>query len=162
MRQRLKALSLGDNYLQWELPDCWMSYQLVFHFIFIFHPNFILENWNVPISIIPKKRSSTKIIAKKIDASKLWSWVLEGILPIKLLLDKFKWLNNVKLDMLCGIAPESWFTEKSTDSNALMVPIPSGIIPLKVLKEKFIDCNAFKICHFRNNLSWEIIPGNMY
>ena len=51
-------------------------------------------------------------------------------------------LKNVKLDMLEGILPERWFTEKSTNSNSTIVPIFIGILPFKRLYDKFNDCNA--------------------
>ena len=46
--------------------------------------------------------------------------------------------------MLCGIPPESWFIEKSIDSNDLIAPILSGICPVKELCEKFSDYNALR------------------
>ena len=53
--------------------------------------------------------------------------------------------KKFKLEILGGISPESWFLEKSIDSNDLISPIFSGILPVKILNDKFNDCNPWRL-----------------
>ncbi|KAK2973031.1 hypothetical protein RJ640_001554 [Escallonia rubra] len=88
-----------------------------------------------PQSLLPIKQ----------EALKLWSWVLHGIRPDKLLNDKFRWLKKVRLEMLEGISPESWFLEKSRDSNNSMSPIFFGTIPVRKFPDRLSDRSPTKL-----------------
>ncbi|KAK2993035.1 hypothetical protein RJ640_029244 [Escallonia rubra] len=83
----------------------------------------------------------------KQEALKLWSWVLVGIRPDKLLNAKFRWLKKVRLETLEGISPESWFLEKSRDSNNSMSPIFFGIIPVRKFPDRLSDRRPTKLSH---------------
>ena len=65
------------------------------------------------------------------------SWRPDGILPDKLLYDRFKASNDARPDKLDGISPESLFSERSRDTSDFMAPIKFGICPLYLLDDKF-------------------------
>lgn len=69
-----------------------------------YHPPFfssiIIIIYTICTAILRSPQSP--LLPVKLDELKLCNWVLGGILPLKLLQDKHKWLNNVKLPGLEG------------------------------------------------------------
>ena len=59
----------------------------------------------------------------------------------KVLYDKFKWLNEVKADILFGILPENWLQEKSIDSHDFIFSLLLVISPDKWLCDKYKPIN---------------------
>ncbi|KAK2991190.1 hypothetical protein RJ640_002304 [Escallonia rubra] len=90
-----------------------------------------------PQSLLPIKQ----------EALKPWIWVPDGICPDKLLNDKFRQLKKVRIEMLEGISPESWFLEKSRDSRNFMSPIFFGIIPVRRFPDRLSDRSLTKLSH---------------
>ncbi|KAK9127436.1 hypothetical protein Syun_016233 [Stephania yunnanensis] len=72
--------------------------------------------------------------------------------------DKEEWLPffismsigfvEVKSEMVEGISPESWFLDKSSDSNRRKDPIFSGIFPVKEFADKFKILSPSRFVNF--------------
>ncbi|WRX13660.1 hypothetical protein QQP08_006147 [Theobroma cacao] len=60
-----------------------------------------------------------------------------GILPEKLLYDRFNRVKEARDVKLCGIAPERWLCDRSSDSSSCKFPIFSAMLLLRKLLDKF-------------------------
>jgi len=61
------------------------------------------------------------------------NWFPCGILPDKLLYERFSQLRKVREVRTCGISPERWLQERSIDSSLVKLPSCDGICPVKLL-----------------------------
>ena len=68
----------------------------------------------------------------------------DGILPDRLLYDKFKWPKNKMVAIPGGRTPESLFMERSSDSSDFMSPIFAGIFPCIWLLDRFKDIKPWR------------------
>lgn len=68
---------------------------------------------------------------------KVCMWVFHGILPDKLLKDKFRIPRWLSCERVSGISPEMLFSDKSRAFNMFNWPISCGIVPVKLFLERF-------------------------
>lgn len=78
------------------------------------------------------------------EASKFWSWVVNGIFPDRLLLDKSNTPRWPDWEKLSGILPLSFLLDKSSEFNKVNSPIFAGICPVRVFDERFKEINPVR------------------
>jgi hypothetical protein len=69
------------------------------------------------------------------------NWFPCGILPVKLLYERFNQARDVREVNSCGISPERWFQERSNDSSRVKLPRCDGICSIKLLCDILSPCN---------------------
>ncbi|GER46518.1 aspartyl/glutamyl-tRNA(Asn/Gln) amidotransferasesubunit B [Striga asiatica] len=86
-----------------------------------------------------------RLLPMKLDSLKLPIWVLCGILPVKLLYDRFRLLKKDMVVMLLGILPDNEFLEKSRDTRFFMFPMLFGMDPVRRFRDRFNDWSSTRL-----------------
>ncbi len=70
------------------------------------------------------------------DAPKVSNWFEFGILPLRLLCERFNWLRNVSKPSWSGMFPERLFQERSSKRSNVIFESADGMLPFKSLCDK--------------------------
>ena len=73
------------------------------------------------------------------------NWFPCGILPVKLLYERFNQEREVREVSCCGIFPERLFHERSIDSSRVRLPSYDGICPMKLLYDMLSPCSETRL-----------------